>query len=398
MLTSLANHKPSHILQKKQRDALLIAIHHKPCRFVCTVGVDHPANLHLPLLALHNTALVCHNPNTPPIHPSIARNESLPVALLVLHKRLRINNRLQHRHHIVRFCTIVGNLLRKPCRIVRWCNRLVPRKSGHIKRTQVFHKPSHRLECFSIILHLIIGNSANLCMRSRASECFVVDLFSNRSLHEVTTRQKHASRPIHNQRFITHDGQIRTASHTTSHNGSDLWDSHAAHHRIVPENTPKMLLIGENLILHGQKYACRIHQVEYGEMILHSDLLCTQILLGRHRKPRSCFHGSVVCHNHAISAGNSPNPRNHPRRRTSSLLCIHVPGRPQTNLIKHSPVIQKKIDPFPRCHFPPLMLLFDPFFAAPLPNLLLRRPKQRNLLLHPISHINSNYFFVTVVR
>ena len=71
MFGSRTHHKPGDILQKHQRNATLIAIGNKSCRFVGGIRIDNSTKLHFPLGILDHFALVGDDAYRPTVNSGI---------------------------------------------------------------------------------------------------------------------------------------------------------------------------------------------------------------------------------------------------------------------------------------------------------------------------------------
>ena len=83
MLGLATDHKACNVLKENQRDTFLVTVGYKAGCLICTIGVDHPAYLHLPFAGLDHLALVGYNPYCPAIYTRIACENCLPIAFLV---------------------------------------------------------------------------------------------------------------------------------------------------------------------------------------------------------------------------------------------------------------------------------------------------------------------------
>src|SRR5699024_2119107 len=84
LFAALADHKAGDILQKNERNLLLIAVHDKARRFIGRVRIDDSPYLHLALLSFSYLALIGYNTDTPAIHSCKTGNKRLPVSFFIL--------------------------------------------------------------------------------------------------------------------------------------------------------------------------------------------------------------------------------------------------------------------------------------------------------------------------
>ncbi len=78
---------------------------------------------------------------------------------------------------------------------------------------------------------------------------------------------------------------------------------------LVVEDAPEIVHVGEDLVLHRQERAARIHQVDAGQAVLQRHLLGAQVLLDRHRIVGAAFDGGVVGDDQTFAAGNASRSR-----------------------------------------------------------------------------------------
>ena len=227
---------------------------------------------------------------------------------------------------------------------------------------------------------------------------FIVNIFADCGLNQVTSGKEYASGTIHDQGFITHDRKIGPACHTAAHDGGNLWYAHRTHNGIIPENAAEVLFVGEDFVLHGQENACRINQVYNGDAVFHGNFLGPEILFCRNRKPGSCLYGSVVGNNHAGLPADPGRSGNYTPCRTSALLIVHLIARPQTDFIERAPLVDERMNALPGCHLSFLMLFFRSPGPAAGPYFILLFSKAVNLpCVYASCFLHVILLFVTVL-
>ncbi len=126
--------------------------------------------------------------------------------------------------HVVR----LGSIIRKNIKNFRYITGRIfgflAVEPGFIIRTKFIHQISHGVQTLFIILHLIIGNTANFGMCGCTAQCLVIYIFAYGCFHQIASRQKYTARSIYNQGFIAHNRQISTTGHTAAHDSRYLWD------------------------------------------------------------------------------------------------------------------------------------------------------------------------------
>src|SRR5436309_927266 len=74
--------------------------------------------------------------------------------------------------------------------------------------------------------------------------------------------------PIHAQ-----DRQISSAGDAIAHDGGELRNPNRGNNRIIPKDAPEVVLIWKNFILHWQKYAGEIDQINQWQIVFECDPL-----------------------------------------------------------------------------------------------------------------------------
>ena len=108
--------------------------------------------------------------------------------------------------------------------------------------------------------------------------------------------------PRDDDRLVAHRRDVRAAGRARAHHDRDLRDPLRGHARLVVEDPPEVLAVGEDLVLQRQEGAARVDEVDAGEVVLLGDLLRAQVLLDRERVVRAALHRRVVRDDHAVRA------------------------------------------------------------------------------------------------
>ena len=103
--TTLA-HEAGHILEKHQRNLLLVAVENKPRSLIGTFTINYAADLHLSFPCLRDKPLVGDNSHCPPIDTCICGYQGLPIASRYPSLRIKdaeppINNRAVPSAHTI---------------------------------------------------------------------------------------------------------------------------------------------------------------------------------------------------------------------------------------------------------------------------------------------------------
>jgi hypothetical protein len=197
-----------------------------------------------------------------------------------------------------------------------------------------------------------------------AAEGLVVDVLTDGGFHEVAAGEEDAAGLLHDEGFVAHDGQVGATGHAAAHDGGDLRDAHGAHHGVVAKDPAEVLLVGEDLVLHGQEYAGAVHEVDDGQAVLDGDLLCAEVLFARHGEPGAGLHGGIVGHHHALALAHVADHHHHAGRRCAAMLGVHAVGGEGTDLDARALGVQQRVDALAGGHFALLVQLGDALFTA----------------------------------
>ena len=169
--------------------------------------------------------------------------------------------------------------------------------------------------------------------------------------------------------MITHHRKIRAAGNAHSHNGRDLRNAHGAHDRIVAKNAAEIVSVGENIFLQWQEDACRVDEINGGDVILDSDILRANDFFRGHGKKCTGFHRGIIRDNHERAAANFGEAGNRARARRATPLFVHFERRVDAKLEEVRVGISQFRDTLAGRQAALFVLRLDRFRSATLPNL-----------------------------
>ena len=223
---------------------------------------------------------------------------------------------------------------------------------GRVRRAQVDARRRLRLERRDdiaddrqrvlVILRDMIDDAGFAAVRLRAAQLFGGDFLARRRLHQRRAGEEDRALVAHDHRLVRHGGDVGTPRRAASHHAGDLRDALGGHVRLIEEDAPEMLAIGEHLGLMRQVRAARIDQIDARQPVLARDVLRAQVLLYRQRVIGAALHRGVVAHDHALAAGDAADARDHPRAR--HLAFIEVERRKLADLQKRGAGIKQPLD------------------------------------------------------
>ena len=164
--------------------------------------------------------------------------------------------------------------------------------------------------------------------------------------------------------------------------------------RLVEEDPPEVVAVGEDLGLQRQERAAGVDEVDARQAVLLGDLLRAQVLLHGQREVGAALHGRVVREEdtrlslHHADAGDDPG-----RRR---LTVVELPGREGAELEERRARVDEPVDTLARGHLPAGAVALDRGGAAAERNECGALSQLRDERLHPrLRRANSSAFVST---
>ena len=121
-------------------------------------------------------------------------------------------------------------------------------------------------------------------------------------LHERRSGEEDRALLADDHGLVAHRRHVGAAGGARAHHARDLRDRALRHRRLVVEDPPEVVAVGEDLVLQRQERAARVDEIDARKVVLQRDLLCPQVLLHRHRVVRAALDRRVVRHHHDLAA------------------------------------------------------------------------------------------------
>ena len=139
-------------------------------------------------------------------------------------------------------------------------------------------------------------------MQLAAAELLGGDDLADRGLHERRAAEEDRALVADDHGLVAHRGHVRAAGGARAEHGGDLRDALGRHPRLVEEDAPEVVAVGEDLVLHRQERAAGVDEVDARQPVLERDLLRAQVLLDRQRVVGAALDGRVVADDHHVAA------------------------------------------------------------------------------------------------
>ena len=209
---------------------------------------------------------------------------------------------------------------------------------------------------------VVVGDAGAARVDVRAAELLGRHLLPGRRLHERRAADEDRPRALDDHRLVRHRGDVRATRGARAHDDGDLGDAERGQPRLVEEDSPEVVAVGEDLGLEGEERAARVHEVEAREPVLAGDLLCAEVLLHRERVVRAALDRRVVGDDHALPSLDDADPGHDPRRRRVAV--VQLPGGERVQLEERGARVDEPVDPLARRELAAGAVSLDRLLAA----------------------------------
>ena len=148
----------------------------------------------------------------------------------------------------------------------------------------------------------VVGDAGAPRVECRAAELLGRHVLTGRGLHERRAADEDRAGSLDDHGLVAHRGHVGAAGGAGSHHDGDLRDVPRRQPRLVEEDPPEMLAVGEDVRLQRQECAARIDEVDAREVVLLGHLLRAEVLLHGEREVRASLDRGVVRDDDAAAA------------------------------------------------------------------------------------------------
>ena len=214
-----------------------------------------------------------------------------------------------------------------------------------------------------------------------ASELLRGDVLPGRRLHQRRAADEDRARAADDHRLVRHGRDVRAARRARAHHRGDLGDAERRHARLVEEDPPEVVAVGEHLCLERQERPARVDEVDAREAVLERDFLRAEVLLHREREVRAALDRRVVRDHNALTSLDDADPRDDPGG--GRLTLVEVPRGERVQLEERRAGVDEAVDPLARRQLPARAVPLHCLLAAALRHPGSALAKLRDELLHP---------------
>ena len=130
------------------------------------------------------------------------------------------------------------------------------------RRRQRRDDVAHDLERVLVVLGEVVDDAGAARVQLAAAELLGGDDLADRGLHERRAAEEDRALVAHDHGLVAHRGHVRAAGGARAEHGGDLRDAGGRHPRLVEEDAPEVVAVGEDLVLHRQERAARVDEVD----------------------------------------------------------------------------------------------------------------------------------------
>ncbi len=316
--------------------------------------------------SLNRMPLFARMPTGLPFDVREAAHERRAVARLELREVRAVDDARDDLVHVVRLARVRRDDPVDLVRVARGRARLAHRPRVVRPAVEVVDDLAHDAERVLVVDGVVVGDAADARVHVRAAELFGRDDLAGGRLHERRTAQEDRALVFDDDRLVGHRGHVRAAGGARAHHRGDLRDPLRAHARLVVEDAPEMVAVGEHVGLQRQERTTRIDEVDAGEPILLRDLLRAQMFLYRDRIVRAAFDGRVVRDDHALRAVDRPDAGDHPGG--GRVVMVHSVGSERGELEERRAGVDEPVDAVARGELAALAVPLDGDVATAAPH------------------------------
>src|SRR6266481_5432229 len=297
-----ADHEAVDVVQKNERDAVLVAVHDEAGGFFGGLGVDHAAEFDAFLVGVWGVGgdvffLIGDDAHGPAAHAGIAAQQGFSIFGAIFLEFAAVHQACDDFAHVVLLGGIAG---KDSVELVDGVERLFEARVAEdwgIWRAHFVYQGANSFQARFIVGFAEIHSAADLGMHFGAAEILGGSFLADGSLHQRGPGEEEAGAFGH-QNVVAHHGEIRAAGNAHAHDGGDLRNAHGAHDRVVTKDAAEVVGVREDVFLQREKYARGIDEIDGGDAIFDGDVLRANHFFRGHREKGAGFYGGVVGDDH----------------------------------------------------------------------------------------------------
>ena len=212
-------------------------------------------------------------------------------------------------------------------------------------------RPADRVR---VVRRHVVGDARKPRVHVGAAQLLGRHFLAGRRLHQRRAAEEDRALLLDDDGLVGHRRHVGAAGRARAHDHGDLGHALRRHARLVVEDAPEMLAVGEHLVLVRQVGAAGIHQIDAGQAVLLGDLLRADVLLHGHRVVGAALDRCVVGDHNALAPLHAPDAGDDAGGR--DLRAVEPVGSQGREFQERRACVDERVDPLPRQHLAALLV------------------------------------------
>ena len=243
------------------------------------------------------------------------------VELLELAQLAAVDDVAQHVAHVVGRAAVQRHEVEQ---VVRGCRSgargAIRSHGGWRRRRRRRDDLADDLQRVVVVVGEVVDDAGGARVDVAAAELLGGDLLAGRGLHQRRAAEEDRALLLDDHGLVAHRRDVGAAGGAGAHDAGDLRDLRLGHRRLVEEDPPEVLAVGEDVVLQRQERAAGVDEIDARQAVLQRHLLRAQVLLDGDRVVRAALDGRVVGDDHAPPAADRADAGDDPRARRGAVV------------------------------------------------------------------------------
>ena len=208
----------------------------------------------------------------------------------------------------------------------------------------------------------VVGHTGAPGVDVRAAELLRRHVLAGGCLHQRRAADEDRAGALHDHRLVRHRRHVGATRGARAHHDRDLRDALRRQPRLVVEDPPEVLPVGEHVRLEREERPTRVDEVHAREPVLLCHLLRAEVLLHRERVVRAALDGRVVRDDDAVPPFDHADPGDDPGGR--GVAVVELPGGERVQLEEGGAGVDETVDPLAGGELAPRAVPLERLLAA----------------------------------
>ncbi len=332
-----ADHEAGDVLQEQQRDFALVA------------QLDEVRALEGGLAEQH--AVVRHDAHRVAVQPGGAGDQRRAVLAFEFGEPAPVDDTGDDLADVVGDAAVGGDDRVQLCRVGGRLLRRgdIPGPGG--ARREAGHDRPYPAQRVGVVVGEMVGDPGGFAVQQPAAEVLRRDDLPGRGPHQWRTTQEDRPLVPDDDGLVAHRRDVGATGRARAEDRGDLRDTGRRHRRLVVEDPPEVLAVGEHLVLQREERPPGVDEVDTRQPVVQCHLLRPQVLFDGDGVVGAALDRRVVRHHHALTPGHPSDTGDDPRARC--LVAVHAVGGQRREFQERAAAVEQGVDPVPGQQFAP---------------------------------------------